>query len=48
MNGLEDASKMKYITVELLRRGWSDRELELFWGGNLLRVFRAVENARDR
>ncbi len=45
MNGLEDASKMKDITVELLRRGWTDRELEAFWGGNLLRVMRAVEKA---
>lgn len=45
MNGLEDASKMKDITVELLRRGWTDRELELFWGGNFLRVWRAVEAA---
>ena len=46
MKGLEDASKMKDITVELLRRGWTDRELELFWGGNFLRVLRAVENAK--
>jgi len=45
MSGLEDASKMKDITVELLRRGWTDRELEAFWGGNLLRVMRAVEKA---
>ena len=48
MNGLEDASKMKYITVELMRRGWTDRELGLFWGGNFLRVMRAVENARGK
>ena len=48
MNQLEDASKMKYITVELMRRGWTDHELELFWGGNFLRVWRAVENARER
>lgn len=47
MNGLEDASKMKYITAELMRRGWTDSELELFWGGNFLRVMRAVENARE-
>lgn len=46
MKGLEDASKMKDITVELMRRGWTDRELELFWGGNFLRVMRAVENAK--
>ena len=48
MNELEDASKMKYITVELMRRGWTDHELELFWGGNLLRVMRAVENAKEK
>jgi microsomal dipeptidase-like Zn-dependent dipeptidase len=48
MNELEDASKMKMITVELMRRGWTDRELELFWGGNFLRVMRAVEKAADR
>jgi len=48
MNGLEDASKMKYITVELMRRGWTDKELELFWGGNLLRVLRAVENVAEK
>jgi len=46
MKELEDASKMKDITVELMRRGWTDRELELFWGGNFLRVMRAVENER--
>ena len=46
MNELEDASKMKDITVELLRRGWTDRELEGFWGGNFLRVMRAVEAAK--
>ncbi|MBR1538063.1 MAG: dipeptidase [Bacteroidales bacterium] len=48
MKQLEDASKMKYITVELLRRGWTAGELELFWGGNLLRVMRAVENAAQK
>ena len=48
MNELEDASKMKFITVELMRRGWTDRELELFWGGNLLRVMRAVEAAAEK
>lgn len=40
---LEDASKMKYITVELMRRGWTDEELEKFWGGNLMRVWREIE-----
>lgn len=36
--GMEDASKMKNLTVELLKRGYSDREIKLFWGGNFLRV----------
>jgi microsomal dipeptidase-like Zn-dependent dipeptidase len=47
MNGLEDASQMKDITVELLSRGWTDQELEAFWGGNFLRVMRLVENAKN-
>ena len=48
MKELEDASKMKFITVELMRRGWTDHELELFWGGNFLRGMRAVENAAGK
>lgn len=48
MKEFEDASKMKFITVELMRRGWTDHELELFWGGNFLRVMRAVENAAGK
>lgn len=43
MAQLENASKMKYITVELLRRGWTEEELSLFWGGNILRVMKKVE-----
>lgn len=46
MRQLEDASRMKDITVELMRRGWTDHEIELFWGGNFMRVMRAVENAK--
>ncbi len=42
--GLENVSKMKNITIELMRRGWSDKELEMFWGANYLRVLRQVEN----
>lgn len=36
--GMEDASKMKSLTVELLKRGYSNKDLKLFWGGNFLRV----------
>jgi membrane dipeptidase len=32
------------VTVELLRRGYSDEQIRKLWGGNLLRVWR--ENQR--
>ncbi|OFY42708.1 MAG: hypothetical protein A2X18_13540 [Bacteroidetes bacterium GWF2_40_14] len=38
--GLEDASKMKNITIELLSRGYTRKELKLFWGGNLIRLMK--------
>jgi membrane dipeptidase len=31
------------ITAELLKRGYSAKEIEKIWGGNFLRVFREVE-----
>jgi len=41
--GCEDVSEMGNITLELVRRGYSRRAIKLIWGGNLLRVMRAVE-----
>ncbi len=38
-----DASQMINITVELLRRGYNEKEIKKIWGGNFLRVFREVE-----
>ncbi|MDD2294030.1 MAG: dipeptidase [Bacteroidales bacterium] len=43
MNQLEDVTKMKNITIELLRRGWTDEEIKLFWGENVIRVMKEVE-----
>lgn len=40
--GLEDCSKMKELTKELLKRGYTPYELSLFWGENFLRVWRKV------
>ncbi len=40
--GLEDCSKMKDLTVELLKRGYTPYELSLFWGENFLRVWQKV------
>jgi membrane dipeptidase len=41
--GLEDVSKVTWITQELLRRGHSERTVKKVLGGNLLRVMREVE-----
>ncbi|HYV56912.1 MAG TPA: dipeptidase [Candidatus Nitrosopolaris sp.] len=42
--GLEDASKLPAITVELRRRGYSPDEVEKILGGNTLRVLEANEH----
>jgi len=42
--GLEDVSKYPALIAELYRRGWDKYELAGLTGGNLLRVFAAVEN----
>jgi membrane dipeptidase len=39
MVDFEDCSKMKNLTVELLKRGYTEKELEMFWGGNFMRVW---------
>jgi membrane dipeptidase len=38
-----DVSQFPNITSELLRRGYSEKEIRKIWGGNLLRVFGEVE-----
>jgi len=43
LEGIESALDVKNITRELLNRGWSDKDIALFWGGNLLRVWEEVE-----
>lgn len=43
VDGCKDASQMKNITIELLRRGYSREDIEKIWGGNVMRVLRKVE-----
>lgn len=45
--GLEDVSKVPNLVAELLRRGWTDTEVNAALGDNLLRVLRETENVRD-
>jgi membrane dipeptidase len=43
--GMEDASKLPKITDALLKKGYSDADIEKILGGNILRVMEAVERA---
>jgi membrane dipeptidase len=41
--GVEDVSKIKNITIELLRRGYSAKDIKKIWGENTMRVLSAAE-----
>jgi len=43
INGCRNVSEMKNITVELVRRGYTRKDIEKIWGGNVMRVLRAAE-----
>ncbi|MBO5406773.1 MAG: dipeptidase [Bacteroidales bacterium] len=48
MIDLKDCSQMKNITVELLKRGYTEKELAMFWGGNFMRVWKeTIKIAED-
>jgi membrane dipeptidase len=47
--GLEDckdASQLGGITLELVRRGYSENDIRRIWGKNLMRVMEEVQKAR--
>jgi len=46
--GWDDASETPNVTLELLRRGYSEDDLAKLWSANTLRVMRAVEAAAAR
>lgn len=43
VNGCFDVSEMGNITLELVKRGYNEKEIEKIWGGNFMRVFKKVE-----
>ena len=45
--GLEDASKYPNLVYELLQRGYSDKDIEKILGGNILRVWKQVEEVAE-
>jgi membrane dipeptidase len=43
--GMEDATKLPKITDALLKKGYSEPDVEKILGGNILRVMEQVERA---
>jgi membrane dipeptidase len=43
VRGMFDVSEMGNVTQELLKRGYSAKDIKKIWSGNLFRVMRAVE-----
>ncbi len=46
--GCNDVSGMIHVTEELMRRGYSDRDIAKIWGGNFMRVFAKVIERRAK
>jgi membrane dipeptidase len=42
--GFNDDTDAPNVTIELVRRGYTEEQIKKIWGGNLLRVWRDVEN----
>lgn len=42
-----DVSEMGNITLELVRRGYSENEIRKIWGGNFMRMFREARRMAD-
>ncbi len=43
LNGVNDASEMGNITIELIKRGYSEKSIKKIWGENFMRVLSKVE-----
>ena len=43
IDGWNDASETHNVTIELVKRGYTEKEIEKLWGGNLLRVMDEVD-----
>ncbi|MBE9605033.1 dipeptidase [Acetobacteraceae bacterium H6797] len=47
VEGWKDASETANLSLELLRRGYSARELGLLWSGNFMRLMRITQRLAD-
>ena len=43
MDGWDDASETFNVTLELVRRGYTEDQIAQLWSGNTLRVLREAE-----
>ena len=43
VSGMEDVSSITKITSELIKLGLSDKEIQSIWSGNVIRIFKEVE-----
>jgi membrane dipeptidase len=43
VEGCKTVAEIKNITIELLHRGYTKADIKKIWGGNVMRVFRKVE-----
>ena len=43
IEGWSDASETFNVTLELVKRGYTEEEIAQLWGGNLLRVLDEVQ-----
>jgi len=48
IEGWSDASETFNVTVELVRRGYTEEEIAMLWSGNLLRVLDEVEKVAKK
>src|SRR3954453_11885492 len=48
VDGWNQASETGNVTLELVRRGYTEEQIAQMWSGNLLRVMRQVENTAAR
>ena len=46
VDGCKDVSQMGNITLELVKRGYSEKDIKKIWGGNLMRVMNKVDELK--
>ena len=48
VEGFRSAAEAPNVTIELVKRGYSEQQIAKIWGGNLLRVMEKVEKAAGK